>query len=82
MLSAETNTTREAVAWGRYGRTFQILDDTKLRHYGVLQFYFGYNKVERFKKELQTHGYKKLTSLGSGDHYYSEVRGDLECKYL
>ena len=73
ILSSATKTTREAINWCHHGRAFVINDATKLNRYGILA-HFGYNKVQRFRKDLCARGYKRLgPSNAEPEYFYSEV---------
>ena len=74
LLTLDTFHIHRAIGWCSHGRAFQILSVEHLEHSGILRCYFGFNTIQRFRKQLNVHGYKLLTRARSHETYYSEVR--------
>lgn len=64
------------IAWCHKGRAFYVPDVEKLTNSQLLQRYFEYNNIQRFRKQLCNYGYKSIIrdqDLFGADCYYSEV---------
>ena len=62
------------IGWCCSGRAFRIRQAEALTGLGILRFYFGYNCMQRFQKDLNSNGYKQISRASGGTCFYSEVR--------
>lgn len=73
MLTLNTARRSLAIDWCCHGRAFHIQNAEYLEHMGILRCHFGFNSVQRFRKQLHNYGYKMLVRSSSNECYYSEV---------
>ena len=64
---------RQLINWCSHGRAFEIIDPDELKNLGILRLYFGYDSVQRFRKQLNDYGYKPLVRDPKKTSFYSEV---------
>lgn len=76
LLSLDIETRQDTIKWCFGGRAFFIPDVGLLLRAMLLKHFFGHNNLQRFRKQLNDFGYKRLTQEESNygsDCYYSEV---------
>lgn len=73
---------RQSIDWCCNGRAFEIKSTEGLEQLGMLRCYFGFNGIQRFRKQLNNYGYKLLTRFTTHERYYSEVSFTDFCCFL
>lgn len=76
LLTLDKDSRRDTIEWCFGGRAFCIRNLEGLLRLQLLQSLFGCNNIQRFRKQLNCFGYKRLTreeQTHGYDCYYSEV---------
>lgn len=76
LLDSGSVASTQMIDWCFGGRAFYIRDVEGLLRRHLLQHFFGTNSIQRFRKQLVCHGYKRLvgnSTIYGNDCYYSEA---------